>query len=173
MVSFKDLPTNVKRILGDTNRGIINTLINDLVNISLDQDSISYSVDVSNALLELYQFNLTHIYKHPKKQMAYEFIESAFNILWNRFLDDFEKDRRSSEIFYDHFDYNLSDIKSRYPNIKNLDDYPYYKKNIKEGKIVVRDFLAGCTDGYFLSLVKKYAPDLEFKKEEVTNIQTF
>jgi dGTPase len=171
MVFFKDLPNNVKSTLGNTNRGIINTLINDLVNNSLDKDSISYSLDVSNALQELYKFNLDNIYTHPKKKKAYDFISSAFNILWNRFLNDYENDDRNSEIFYDHFDYNLSDIKSRYPEISDLEKYPYYKKNIKNGKIVVRDFLAGCTDGYFLSLVQKYAPELEFKKEDVVNIQ--
>ncbi|MHA1727484.1 MAG: deoxyguanosinetriphosphate triphosphohydrolase family protein [Promethearchaeota archaeon] len=165
VIGFKDIPINVKNVLGNSNRAIINTLITDLIENSLGKDYISYSEVVSTALRELYGFNLKHIYLHEKKIKAHKFLEQAFSELWNQFLDDLEHERKESEIFKDHLEFNLNEIKTRYPEIKKLEDYPYYKENISKPNIIVRDFLAGMTDSYFLKSVNKYAPELEFKRE--------
>lgn len=168
LVSFRDLPSNVKETLGASNREIINSLITDLINNSIDQDYIAYSQDTLNSLLDLYDFNYRNIYSHPKKKAAYGYLKSAFRLLWDKYLDDLEMDNRDSAIFYDHFKFNLKDIKSRYSYIKDLEDYPYYQMNKNDNpKVVVRDFIAGMTDGYFQTLVGKLNPRIVLEKERM------
>ena len=62
LISREQIPELCKRVLGDTNAKIINTLITDLLNYSLDNDVIGYSDEIFEALKELKAFNYEKIY---------------------------------------------------------------------------------------------------------------
>ena len=164
LLKFSDIPNSVQKILGNTNRGIINSLISDLIKNSIDRNYIAYSEEVFNALTELYSFNLTKIYLHEDKLKPLKIIEKAFGILWDKYYDDLIQKKTGSKIFVDHLKLNLNQIKTRIPEINSLDKYPYTNQS---PEIIVRDFLAGMTDQYFWELAGEIDPSLVFHPETV------
>ena len=163
IVSFSDIPDNIQNVLGNTNRGIINTLISDLIKNSLGKPYISYSPSIFKGLRELYQFNVSNIYNHPEKYKHMKKIEQSFDVLWEKYYLDLTSGNKNSEIFTDHLELNLKMIKTRYPEIYSVDNYPYTKN---PPEIIVRDFIAGMTERYFWNLVKKINPSLIIHPKE-------
>ena len=164
ILSFEDIPESVKSHLGKSNREIINSLITDLIQNSLDQPFISYSEETNAALQDLYKFNLKNIYLHPDKLEPLPTIDKAMHLLWDHYYDDLVQKRLDSKIFKDHLFLNLSQIRTRYPEINTLEKYPYYKQ---PPEIIVRDFIAGMTDQFFWSLSSAIDPTLEFERKVV------
>ncbi|MBR5025308.1 MAG: HD domain-containing protein, partial [Victivallales bacterium] len=67
LVKREDLPREVTEILGNNNKEIVNTLITDLVNNSIDRETLTFSEDVFDALNRLKDWNYKNIYLNPKK----------------------------------------------------------------------------------------------------------
>jgi dGTPase len=164
ILKFSDIPSSVQEILGNTNRGIINSLISDLIKNSIDCNYIAYSEEVFNALTELYSFNLNKIYLHKDKLKPLKIIENAFGVLWDKYYDDLIQKNTGSKIFVDHLELNLNQIKTRLHEINSLEKYPYANQT---PEIIVRDFLAGMTDQYFWELAREIDPSLVFYPETV------
>ncbi len=164
VTGFDELPPLVKNRLGSSNREIINSLISDLIMNSIDRDYISYSLEVHQALQELYKFNYKKIYAHPDKLKPISVIRKAFRHLWDKYYEDLIEGNTKSRIFKEHFHLNLSEIQTRYPEIRKLEDYPYYHQ---DPKIIVRDFIAGMTDVFFWRLAKEIDPNLVFSKKKI------
>ena len=96
---------------------------------------ITFSKPISDALKELKQFNLEKIYLSPLIKKYYEDIRSLFHLLFERFLQDVKNDNRDAVIFSAFLE-NKSDV---------------YMASHKPEEIV-RDFIAGMTDRFFLRL---------------------
>ena len=128
----KDIPRRCKKILGENNRQIINTLVQDLVNNSWNKDKIAYSKKVSEALKELRRFNLRKIYLSPMIKTESEKIAKMYEFLFRKFLKDLKTKNTNSLIFKD---------------FRN-DAHPDYWDGARDEE-KVRDFIAGMTDGYF------------------------
>ncbi|MCG6910324.1 MAG: HD domain-containing protein [Deltaproteobacteria bacterium] len=128
-----DLPgTSVER-LGDTNGTIVFNLVTDVIQHSIGRNRISFSTDVSDALQLLKQFNLEQIYLNPKTKKESKKIKALFEYLFERFLKDLERQNINSVIF------------QGFLNGKS-DDY----LNGHKREEIVRDFIAGMTDRFFL-----------------------
>jgi dGTPase len=135
MIKRSDLPAECVERLGDTNGTIVYNLVTDIINSSFQNIYIAFSPEVSAALERLKEFNLEHIYMNPKIKRQTDIIKKLFGILFERFLDDIEKENRTSVIFTSF----LEDMSQDY--IANHDRAE-----------IVRDFIAGMTDQYFLRL---------------------
>lgn len=164
LVKFQDIPEKVKSVLGKSNREILNTLITDIIQNSIDKDSIGYSIPVSHALEELYQFNMKNIYTISEKQKFIPVIRQAFGVLWDHYYDDLVHNREDSKIFRDHLQLNLKYLNARKPEINSLAKYVYTQQ---PPEIIVRDFLAGMTDQYFWMLAKELDPTISFVPREI------
>jgi dGTPase len=145
LIKRNQIPDSCKKVLGDTNAKIINTLITDLLNYSLNNDVIGYSDEIFQVLKELKAFNYENIYtRRDKKGISYEiFVErlkSKFKLIFNRCLKDLEEENYKNPIFRDHIEY-IDD--------KNYSTYfkPLRTKN--KLTLIVRDYLAGMSDKYF------------------------
>ncbi|MHA2390832.1 MAG: deoxyguanosinetriphosphate triphosphohydrolase family protein [Promethearchaeota archaeon] len=153
LITRRDIPELCKIVLGDTNAKIINTLITDLLNYSLDNDAIGYSDKIFEALKELKKFNYDHIYTrrdlYKKNSIDKTFIDKLrdkFELIFLSCLKDLEEDNYNSPIFRDHIEY--------------IDDQNYdtYYKPLKENKqltLIVRDYIAGMSDKYFQEIYGK------------------
>jgi dGTPase len=153
-ISRKDLPENCKKILGDTNAKIINTLITDLLNYSLDNDDIGYSSEIFEALKELKAFNYEMIYvrrdllkKNSSDKTFLDKLKEKFEFIFEKCLLDLEDDNYNSPIFKDHIEY--------------IDDHNYstYFKPLKKNKqltIIARDYIAGMSDKYFNEIYESF-----------------
>ncbi len=133
LIKRADIPRNAAKILGDTNGTIVYNLVTDVIRNSLDQPFIAFTSEVSQALKDLRTFNLAHIYLNRKIKPHSESIKRLFNLLFQRFLQDLEKGNEASIIFTEYL-HGMSD------------DY----KDAATPPVVVRDFISGMTDKYFL-----------------------
>jgi len=132
LLKKEDLPEQVVATLGSSNSGIINSLVCDLVNNSLDRDTIRLSRPASEAFISLRDFNYRRIYSRREIRRERERIAGAFRLMFEHFLDDLEHNR-SSSIFFRHFLANRSE--------------KYLAETSPPEK--VRDYLATMTDRYF------------------------
>jgi dGTPase len=127
------VPGQVRRVLGDSNGTIVYRLVEDLALNSLERDFIAFSPEVGQALGRLKAFNLESIYTHPRIKTEHHKIAAAFDLLFERYLDDLKRDDRSGPVYADFLDH--------------LD--PAYPEKFPPAA-VVRDFLASMTDEFFL-----------------------
>jgi len=65
ILNERSLPHTITHVLGDTHSQRINTLVNDMVDASVDTDTIALSSDVEAALLELRAFLFERVYRNP------------------------------------------------------------------------------------------------------------
>jgi dGTPase len=133
MIKRSDLPKECVDILGDTNGSIVYHLVTDIINNSFQNSYIAFSPEVSEALKRLKDFNLKRIYMNPKIKTHTAAIKKLFEILFEQYFNDIETENRSSVIFNGF----LKDMSEDYINNHSKEE-------------IVRDFIAGMTDQYFL-----------------------
>ena len=138
LISRDDLPENCKSILGDTNGTIVYRLVEDLVGNSLDKPFVSFSPEVGGALRELKAFNQKRIYQSRKVKQQTSKIKLMFDLLFEKYLEDLDTGNEDSDI-YRKFLEGMS---------------PDYRESTPTAGIV-RDFIAGMTDEYFLNQCHK------------------
>jgi dGTPase len=133
VIQRADLPADVVPVLGNTNGTIVYNLVTDIIRNSHEKPYVAFSDEVSWALKRLKNFNLERIYLNPMIKQYSESIRRLFDYLFNKYLADLEKENRSSKIFTGF----LQDIS---------EDYIQRHQPAE----IVRDFIAGMTDRYFL-----------------------
>jgi len=148
LVKREDIPGECAQVLGRTNGTIVFSLVTDLIKNSLDQSFIGFSDKVSRALKALKAFNYQHIYKNPVIKKHLSTIGDIFSFLFEKYMIDLETENLQSVVFTDF----LSGMSSGY---QNLHSHPE----------IVRDYISGMTDSYFI----RQAPDY-LKPESIENV---
>jgi dGTPase len=133
VIKRADLPKESSEILGDTNGTITYNLVTDVIKNSFHNTYIAFSSEVSEALRQMKKFNMERIYLNPVIKKHLNIIKTLFEMLFEKYLSDIEKENRQSVIFKSF----LEDMSK---------DYIDNQKNEE----IVRDFIAGMTDRYFL-----------------------
>ena len=134
LIKKEDIPKKITSVLGTTNSKIINKIIMDIIENSIDKPYIKLSPEVFKALLSLKKFNMENIYKKSMSNADYKKYEKGMNDLFNKYLNDINnKNSLINKIF-------LSKQSSNY--LENTSD-----------KRKVIDFISGMTDNLFLSEV--------------------
>lgn len=135
----EDIPTSITQVLGTANREIVNTIILDVIENSMDQPFLKLSSEVYQALFDLKNFNYQHIYKPSTTSEDWEYYECGMNRIYEVYLEDILKGNRESIIYQIFLDYQ---------------DFSYLE-NTSPKRMVV-DFISGMTDDMFLREVSKY-----------------
>jgi dGTPase len=133
MLQRSELPDDVVKVLGATNGTIVYNLVTDIIRNSYRQPYVTFSPEVSRALISLKGFNMNRIYQNPSIKKHTQKIKYLFGVLFNRYLNDLEAGREDSVIFSGF--------------LKDMDEQ-YLREHLPAE--VVRDFIAGMTDKYFL-----------------------
>ncbi len=133
LVKREDLPALVRERLGRTNGAIVYSLVTDLIRHSFNKNYVAYSPEVGQALKTLKEFNYQRIYNNPRIKEETPKLAVLAESLFARFLEDINRERRSSPIWQDF----LAQME------------PFYLECHKPAEIV-RDFMASMTDAYFL-----------------------
>ena len=133
LIKRKDLPEDCKAVLGDTNGTIVYTLVEDLVAKSLGKPCVSFSEEKGDALKHLKAFNNDRIYTSSKVKEQTPKIKLMFEQLFVLYLRDLKSGNRESYIYREFLEGMAPD---------------YTRKTPPAG--IVRDFIAGMTDEYFL-----------------------
>lgn len=129
----RDIPENIARILGNTNGTIVYRLVTDVIQNSHENHFVAFSPEISDALKALKDFNLERIYLNPKSKVHSAAIQRLFSMLFEMRLEELETNDRSSDIFSGF----LADMSESY-----IAGHSHPE--------IVRDYIAGMTDRYFL-----------------------
>ncbi len=133
LIDRADIPKDCKQVLGDTNGTIVYSLVEDLIKNSLYKPYISFSNKVGEALRTLKEFNEENIYKNEKVKRQTSKIKLMFELLFEKYMRDLKKGDEDSDIYREFLDGMSLEYKEKIP-----------------GAGIVRDFIAGMTDQYFL-----------------------
>ena len=134
-----DIPESIRNVLGDNNRDIVNTIVLDIINESIDKPYIKMSDKVYNALFALKKFNNENIYKYSMTKEELNYYEAGINKLYNIYLDDIKTSNKESDI---------------YKIFLNHQDKRYLEStNIKRWVI---DYIAGMTDDFLIREIKNH-----------------
>ena len=134
LIDRSELPPDSVECLGNTNGTIVFNLVTDIIQTSFQKHYVAFSSEVSDALRRLKKFNLERIYLNPVIKTHSEDLNKLFGFLFEKYFCDLRNKDTSSVIF------------SRFLNGMS----PAYTKTHSSAEIV-RDFIAGMTDEYFLS----------------------
>ena len=139
LINRADLPKDCRQVLGETNGAIVYSLVEDLVASSLDKPYICFSPEVGEALKRLKEFNQDYIYTNEKVKSQTPKIKLMVELLFEKYLRDLETGNEKSDIYREFLDGMSSEYR---------DD--------TSSAVIVRDFIAGMTDDYFLGRCKKH-----------------
>lgn len=134
LIERGDIPEDCRRILGDTNGTIIYTLVEDLVANSLDKPFICFSKEVGEALEKMKTFNYSSIYTSEKVKRQTPKIKLMFELLFEKYIEDLDSGEKSSDIYKEFLEGK---------SVEYIDS--------SSTAVIVRDFIAGMTDDYFLA----------------------
>ena len=137
-IKREDIPQNITSVLGTTNKEIVNTIILDIIQNSMDKPYIKMSDDVFQALFALKKFNQEHIYRYSIRPEDKEIYKEGMNRIYYQYLKDLEDNNRDS-VIYKIF----------------LDDQCEEYMNNTSNKRKVIDFIAGMTDELFMKEIKR------------------
>ncbi len=133
IIKRSDIPNQCRDILGDKNGTIVYRLVADLISNGSNDDKIFFSADIAKALLNLKKFNYEQIYRNPVIKKDYESIRICYGVLFATYIDDLLNKKIQSPVFTDF-----------------LNDKPTSYTDNHVPAAIVRDFIAGMTDNYFL-----------------------
>jgi dGTPase len=135
VIQRADIPKQCVQWLGNTNGTIVFNLVSDVIKSSYQKPHVAFSSEISDALQMLKAFNLERIYMNPGIKTHLETIRMLFEMLFEKYLTDLVKHNTASVIFTQF----LKDMSEEYLAGQNHQE-------------IVRDFIAGMTDQYFLRL---------------------
>lgn len=134
LIKRSELPQESVKSLGNTNGTIVFNLVTDIIQTSFQNNYVAFSGEVSDALRRLKIFNLERIYLNPRVKKYSSNLRNLFGYLFEKYLDDIERKNPSSVIFNGFLNGMSPDYTESHSNAE-----------------IVRDFIAGMTDEYFLS----------------------
>ena len=137
LVERKDIPPEITEVLGDKNGSIVDTLIKDLVNNSIDKETLSFSPEVFEALNRLKDWNYRNIYLNPRKSSQDGKIRAMFEAVLDECLDELESSKKVTGIR--HWFETMSDE---------------YKASTSKPRVVA-DYVSGMTDDYLMNAYKE------------------
>lgn len=148
LIKRTDIPQDCRTLLGDTNGTIVYSLVTDmLTNSRVPQPGeevdpsgciIRFSEEISEALRELKKFNYERIYLAPETKKNYDIIRNCYHDLFRFYMEYLSKDYEENNLQVDL----MRDIKRAYSGTTSYAE-------------MVRDFIAGMTDDFFISQAAK------------------
>jgi dGTPase len=149
-ISEKDIPTDVKSLLGDRNGRIINSLIVDIIENSKNSEHVAFSDKTYESVTKLKRFNYKMIYQHPDLQKYDRFCDNIIASLFSHLVNLIEKYK------FDFPKYLESGIELD----KNFGDYldgmfNFYINSKDNYLQIVTDYVSGMTDSFALDSIKQ------------------
>lgn len=137
-ISIDDIPQNILKTLGKNNSEIVNTIVTDIINNSLNKNYIKISSNIYNALNELIEFNYKNIYNKANTKEQIQEYKEMFNKLFDLYYNQILTNKTDSDIFV----LFINEMSEEY-------------RESSSARIVI-DFMAGMTDDFLKMQYKKY-----------------
>ena len=126
-----NLPHDVK------NGDIVNTLIVDIVNNSIDKETLSFSPTIFDALNQLKEWNYKNIYLNPKKSSQDAKIKTMFLTVLEECMEELDSSKKVTGI--NHWFNSMNEA---------------YKSKTSKSRVVA-DYVSGMTDDFLMNTYKE------------------
>ena len=133
----KELPKNITDILGNDNKNIVNNIILDIIDNSLDKPYIKMSKEVYNAVRELKKFNYENIYSKANTKEKIEEYDKMFNTIFEYYLNILNTNKKNENIYVIFLNNKCSE----------------YIKNTSNARKII-DYISGMTDEFLITEYK-------------------
>ena len=137
LVKREDLPRAITDVLGNKNGDIVNTLIVDIVNNSIDKETLSFSPTVFDALNQLKEWNYKNIYLNPKKSSQDAKIKTMFLTVLEECMEELDSSKKVTGI--NHWFNSMNEA---------------YKGKTSKPRVVA-DYVSGMTDDFLMNTYKE------------------
>lgn len=134
----EEVPENIRKVLGTTNKEIVNTIILDIITNSINQPYIKLSDSIYQAIFDLKAFNYKYIYSKANTKEQFAVYKNGMNALFGRYLDDIMNHNKDSDIYQIYL---------------NQMDHHYIEST--DPKRIVIDYIAGMTDEFFINSIRE------------------
>ncbi len=149
LIKHNDIPVAIRNELGCDNGEIINKLVIDLINSSINSNKIELSDDKFELFVKLKNFNYENIYNHEKNLRYIDYSKKVVEILFEYLMNKYTK-----------YGYDFSAYSNTHMDLDQwfgefLEKmYPLYEKEKTKPERVIADYIAGMTDSHALKCVK-------------------
>ncbi|MBI9102919.1 MAG: HD domain-containing protein [Spirochaetales bacterium] len=150
IVTPDQIPEEVRRILGEHNSDIINTLVQDVISYSLENGEIGFSNDIYETIIQLKEFNYKNIYSNPRLTVYHDYFERIIMTLFHYLKELFETKGFEIETYHDEKNY----LAQRFGDFLKKMQHFYESEGASALHIVI-DYIAGMTDDYSIDCVKE------------------
>lgn len=137
VLKIEELPKSITNVLGKSNKEIINTIILDIINNSMNKPYIKLSDNVYEAMKDLKEFNYEHIYNNSLTKKEVEYYSLGMNNLYSKYLNDITTNNKDSII---------------YKIFLNKQSKSYLENTSSKRKVI--DFISGMTDDFLKKEIK-------------------
>ena len=158
IVKKDEIPDEIRKTLGSSNSGIINSMVNDLISTSLEIGRIGFSDDVFAAMIRLKDFNYQRIYKNPLLSSYHQYFDRILKTLHDYLSDLFERAGEDQSIYRAEKNFLAARFGDYYRKMKD-----FYEEVDGGTQNVVFDYLAGMTDDYAISCVNEIMVPRKFE----------
>ncbi len=118
------IPESYTRVLGDSTKTRLNTMIRDIVRNSMDKDDICASEEIFEAMTGIRQYMFKHVYVGSEAKIEEEKADKMIECLFSYYME------------------HINDLPSEYVDMT---------KEGTDEEIVVCDYIAGMTDNYAIN----------------------
>ena len=139
VVGLEEIPKEIVDVLGITNSDIVNTIVTDIINNSIDKNYIKMSSNINIALNKLIEFNYINIYNKANTTKELNNIKLMFKNLFDLYYKQVVEKAYDEDIFKVY--------------LLNMDK-SYIDETSQARKVI--DYMAGMTDDFFIKQYKKY-----------------
>lgn len=152
-VKREDIPEEITKVLGNTNAQIVNNLIMDVIENSIDKPYLKFSNEVFESLIKLKKWNYEHIYNSKEATKNLDILEKAFYKLFDYYVAKIDNRK------YIEINENMTDSEKLLFGFVNSKTEEYKKKT--DIRRIVIDYIAGQTDKFFLKECTKNLKDFK------------
>lgn len=150
IISRDSLPEKVVSVIGSTNRDIINTLVQDILAHSNEEEGIGFSDRVYEAVRLMKDHNYANIYKSPLLSEYHTYFARIMKLIYSYLEEIFEKMEFDREAYK----------KERNLLAVRFGDYvekmrSFYQQDEMGYKRIVSDYVAGMSDNYALDCIQE------------------
>ena len=132
-INREELPSEITDVIGSTNKEIVNTIIMDIIENSMDKPYIKMSEKIYIAIQSLKNFNYKNIYNNAYTKEERQYYKDGINNIFYQYYNDIKNNNTNSKIY------------TVFLNKQSKE----YLDNTKDARKVI-DYIAGMTDDFLL-----------------------
>ncbi len=160
IVDVDDIPRLGRDRLGTTNSQIIDTLVHNVIEVSMRSGRLGFSDEIYEAFLEMKEFNYQHIYASKELAAYHSAFERVLTTLYTYLSDLFNSFEFDAEAYRDE----RNSLAVRFGEYA-VDMRRFYEEVDGSLGDVVFDYIAGMTDDYAIDSVKEIMVPTEFQSQ--------